>query len=432
MTQVRDVLGRARPLVVAVAFVAASFIPLLSIHSASADALTNRSLQTTSSVESDQSTSIVAGTAANGNEVGHTYTFTANKAGTIEAITFEVCASAFGYLGNCTTTDQVAGFNVTNTFATAEVNNDVWTFTKVDADEWALTDTTGLVVAPNTPLTITVEFPASETESFTNPTTTGTYFVHVATFNDSTVTTYSEAAFLGAQGLDEGTVTSSTATAIDINTRVEETLRFSIEGDMRDGPDNANSGTPTAGSGAFNGPTSAASNCAPLTGLGTIRMGDQASNALGIDATYDAASYFRLATNSSNGARVLYVGDTLRSGSTETITAIGAAGSTIDDPIAENNEQFGLGMIAVPNLAGTTTEVDRDGGGSYLNAVTGYGAGDTLAGFESTTTTPVLLASSNGIVQCDTGAVRYIANIAEETAAGIYTTRIVYIASPSY
>lgn len=439
MTQVRDVLGRARPLVVAVLFTAAAIIPALSIHLASAGAITDRSLNVTSTVPSGTAGSLGdPGDGTNGDEVGHVYTFTSSgeTAGTVATIHFIVCDEAFGYLNSGATCVAPSGFdNVLNaggagiTLSTGTVS----AVTSIDDNEWSLTVSGLALTTTPAPLTITFD-PA--TSYFVNPDAAyldpartdgagpvnGTYFVHVSLLAT------------GPTLLDEGTVTNAVATAIDINTRVQETLKFSVEGDMRDGPDNVNSGTPTAGIGAFNGPTTAGTGCAPLTGLGTIRMGDQSSNALSYDNTYDAASYFRLATNSSNGALVYYVGDTLRSGATETIAPIGAPGTTIADPTLTSSEQFGLGMIAVPNIAGagTTAEVDRDGGGTYLNTVTGYGAGATAAGFESTVADPVLLASSTGIVQCDTGAVRYVANIADETAAGIYSTRIVYIASPSY
>lgn len=438
MTQVRDVLGRARPFAVAVAFVAASFIPLLSIHATSADALTYRSLQTTSSVRSGgtYSTSTVAGEAGNGNEVGHTYTFRTEDAGAIQGISFEVCDTAFGYLdaGTCEgDAGEVAGFTAPATFPNVTVNGVAFTYTRVDASYWTLTNGTGTTLTP-APTEYTVTFTPTETQSFMNPDTNTTYFVHLTLW-----TTNTQAADYDtnkASLVDEGTVTSATVNAIDINTRVQETLKFSVEGDTRNNTANTNTGTPTAGTGAFNGPTSAATSCEPLAGFGAILMGDSASNALASANTYDALSYFRLATNSAHGARVLYAGDTLSSGS-ETITPIGVP-AAIADPSATNVEQFGLGLIAVPNKAGAdvSTDVDLDGGGTYLNAALasglGYGSGTTNAGFESTETSPVLLASSAGIVQCDTGAVRYIANIADETAAGIYTTRIVYIAAPSY
>jgi hypothetical protein len=59
---------------------------------------------------------------------------------------------------------------------------------------------------------------------------------------------------------------------------------------------------------------------------------------------------------------------------------------------------------------------------------------DTQFAFDSQANTiPAILASeSTHVVDCITGKVRYIANIAATTPAGIYTTKINYIASPQY
>jgi hypothetical protein len=48
-------------------------------------------------------------------------------------------------------------------------------------------------------------------------------------------------------------------------------------------------------------------------------------------------------------------------------------------------------------------------------------------------TIPVALATeSSDVVDCVTGKMRYIANIAATTPAGIYTTKVNYIAAPQY
>lgn len=45
--------------------------------------------------------------------------------------------------------------------------------------------------------------------------------------------------------------------------------------------------------------------------------------------------------------------------------------------------------------------------------------------------TPIA-TESNQVVDCVTGKMRYIANIAATTPAGIYTTKVNYIAAPQY
>ena len=59
---------------------------------------------------------------------------------------------------------------------------------------------------------------------------------------------------------------------------------------------------------------------------------------------------------------------------------------------------------------------------------------DTSFAFDETSNLiPVAIASQDSqVVDCVTGKMRYIANIAATTPAGIYTTKINYIAAPQY
>ena len=433
MTQVRDVLGRARPLAVAAVFVAASFIPLVSIASASAGVLANRSLLITSSREGDLPSTEDPGHPDNGTEVGHTYTFTPRTAGTIEGLSFEVCNTAFGYLEDNSCTGIPAGFDVTAAFTGVTVNTTTgWTFARISANEWTISKDASAIAVDGIDDVVTVVFPASASAYFTNPDAQGTFFSHIATYGDSTAVDY-DANFNNTTN-DEGTVTSAIVTSIDINTRVQETLKFSVEGDQRDVDDipaNANdnsSGNAYAGSGTFNGARLTTADvgvaCSPLTGSGQISMGNFADNALASDTTYDAMSYFRMATNSASGARVYYAGETLRS-SSELIDPIGATATLA----APGSEQFGL---AFDDGQASHLLTDLTPEAAYANGRDFALAPDFEFAFVASSAAPNLLAASTGVVECDTGAVRYIANIADETAAGIYTTRIVYIAAPSY
>jgi len=74
----------------------------------------------------------------------------------------------------------------------------------------------------------------------------------------------------------------------------------------------------------------------------------------------------------------------------------------------------------------------NDGAGS--NNLAEYGAIDTAYAFDETSQQiPVALATEESqVVDCVTGKMRYIGNIAATTPAGIYTTKINYIAAPQY
>ena len=84
-------------------------------------------------------------------------------------------------------------------------------------------------------------------------------------------------------------------------------------------------------------------------------------------------------------------------------------------------------LVAEPNY--------NDGAGVNNTNYSGQGeAKSTEYAFDETSQQiPVALATeSTEVVDCVTAKMRYIANIAATTPAGIYTTKINYIASPQY
>lgn len=206
--------------------------------------------------------------------------------------------------------------------------------------------------------------------------------------------------------------------------------------------------------------------------------------------TYSTHSYWRLSSNSSAGATVYYSGVTLSNTVGDQIDAIG---KTAAAP-SKATEQFGLaldngdatetetvGSSTRPKYAVSYAKERYDGTHMFQN-----GADNAVAGTHATYTTqtsgtgahdkaklaplaptaqygggtgivnvdwdggsapapttsfafdpdsnliPTPLAQGTEVVDCVTGKVRYIANIAATTPAGIYTTKINYIASPKY
>ena len=92
-----------------------------------------------------------------------------------------------------------------------------------------------------------------------------------------------------------------------------------------------------------------------------------------------------------------------------------------------------------PQLYPLVPAANYDDGAGTVNA--GYNNGDSNAqqidtafAFDETSQQiPVAIASQDSqVVDCVTGKMRYIANIAATTPAGIYTTKINYIAAPQY
>jgi hypothetical protein len=92
-----------------------------------------------------------------------------------------------------------------------------------------------------------------------------------------------------------------------------------------------------------------------------------------------------------------------------------------------------------PQLAPLVPEAAYSDGAGVINNVTSpstpYGASlsSTFAFQPTSMSIPVAIASEDSqVVDCVTGKLRYIANIASTTPAGIYTTKINYIAAPQY
>jgi hypothetical protein len=446
MIHIKSVLQRVTPFGAATVLLIASAVPTLSlVRSASAAPITERGLTVTSTVPNDDLTAPDGTTYAglsdndprNGQKVGHKYTFkTAAASSNIQGFTIEYCETAFGFVGAgaCTADDLLdgtSGFDAHWDGGSVTINGAVFNVTRNAANYLTfVADSTGLSsVAAGT--TITIDMPANTTNDtwFVNPNDdyrtadpNGTYFAHIQTFADADDAgdAFEDVDDTPAGVVDDGTVTNNVTTAIGIYTRVQETLNFSVEGDQ-DGV-----------GGSADGPSAAAgTTCAPLTADGQLKMGDP-NHALSSDHAYDAYSYFRLSTNSSNGVSVAYSGDTLKTSSGLDIDAATPGAS------APGTEQFGLAIDAslssLTNLAATTNYANGEGDAGLEGD-----AGPIVANVAFSTgsvASPVVIAQttppSSSVVKCDTGAVRYIANISPDTPAGIYQTKINYIASPKY
>lgn len=213
-----------------------------------------------------------------------------------------------------------------------------------------------------------------------------------------------------------------------------------------------------------------------------LELGRQdAESSLEVAQTYATHSYWRLSSNSSAGATVYYSGHTLSNTVGDEILPIGDT----PDTAHPGTEQFGLAIANGDGIDHTadpgpdftkyavnynqqatyenaadngktgvdaSVATDLSGNGSYhtpqlyplvpdTNYNGHYGTGlmstsylpSTYAFDPSSDTVPVKIASEDTqVVDCVTAKMRYIANIAATTPAGIYTTKINYIAAPQY
>lgn len=334
-----------------------------------------------------------------------------------------------------------------------------------------LTNATGIEPASNTP--IRIEFYASASNYITNP-GADSFFVKMNTY-DSENTAHHIPTIPYATNthiIDGGVTVANVMTdSIHITTKVLETMSFSVGTRNRD-TQNLNCGALfgtedqpegcEAASGAVHG------TCSPIQQVNNnqLQLGDpNAEFSLETGKAHDVYSYWRLSSNSSGGATVYYSGNTLANTVGDEIAEIGAAAAAS----TPGTEQFGLGFVDAgldtfdsaftalvtgqptryknPTLLLSDNETPLvPGDDIYLAPETAYanatgtidngsgGAGTAQFAFEKESNTiPKVIAQNNQmVISCATAKMRYVANIGADTPAGVYTTKINYLAAPQY
>lgn len=293
---------------------------------------------------------------------------------------------------------------------------------------------------------IRIVFRASDTDYITNP-GSGAFFVRMNTYDTDNTALHipTVPADTNTNIIDGGVTVANVMTeSIHITTKVLETMQFSV------GTVNPDTQATTHGT----------CDPLPLVEANRLNLGDpDAEYSLRTDMGFDVYSYWRLASNSSGGASVYYSGNTLTNTVGDEITPIGAT-AALSQP---STEQFGLAFVGstygdtldpafVTLVAGTpgykNPELEgldganrvtayRDGEGVLGRLASAPGGAETAtASFafekESNLQPRLLTSDDTSVVSCATAKMRYVANIAANTPAGIYTTKINYLAAPQY
>lgn len=320
---------------------------------------------------------------------------------------------------------------------------------------------------------VQVIFRPSESIYITNP-GSKEFFVKINTYSSDTVLKgiHNEADEAQHTVIDGGVTVANVMTdSIHITTKVLETMAFSV------GTENLD----TATGKSYHG------KCDPINQKDNNRLqlgNPDAEYSLETGRAWDVFSYWRLSSNSSGGATVYYSGDTLAN----------TVGDSIQDMPNEvvstpGTEQFGLGFVdanfgvaANPDDAARTTDVkssDSNWDANYLHpssypfrtlsgqATVDLGNGRDFNGLDpqdssddydeatgtlfdnsgssvapgtakfkflkTSLTVPERIAQQNEtVISCATAKMRYVANIGADTPAGVYTTKINYLAAPQY
>jgi hypothetical protein len=321
---------------------------------------------------------------------------------------------------------------------------------------------------------VKIVFKASETVYITNP-GKGSFFTKINTYKTSDPATFIPG---GANNVDGGVTVANVMTdSIHITTKVLETMAFSVGTQNRDNVvvncDNPSANTnPNDDIPNCEQAGSVHGTCYPIQNVNgnRLNLGDKdAEYSLSTDKGYDVYSYWRLSSNSSGGASVYYSGNTLANTVGDEIKE-----TATEQPSTPGTEQFGLGFVdpnktinlttgvataitpaadytgAISNSKPFVTTSDQVSGvGGYSvnqTAATDYdeatgtldngdrGAGTAKFKFKkSSLLIPELIAQENtDVISCATAKMRYVGNIAADTPAGVYTTKVNYLASPQY
>lgn len=323
---------------------------------------------------------------------------------------------------------------------------------------------------------VKIVFRPSESIYITNP-GSGSFFVKINTYNSATVLkgTHNEPVAANHTVIDGGVTVANVMTdSIHITTKVLETMAFSVgtrNRDMQTLNCGADFGTGTQPAGCEANTGAVHGTCSPIQNVNNNRLNlgnPDAEYSLETTRAWDVASYWRLSSNSSGGATVYYSGNTLAN----------TVGDEISDMPAEaastpGTEQFGLGFVAPevgsqefrdarptitisskPFVTLATGQAGTQGFPLNQNAAAAYdeasGEADATTGsdlykpnaspgtakfkfLKSSLTSPEPIAQQNSeVISCATAKMRYVGNIGADTPAGVYTTKINYLAAPQY
>lgn len=299
---------------------------------------------------------------------------------------------------------------------------------------------------------ITVIFKASTSAYITNP-GSSSFFVKINTYDSDTSQINPNNDPTPADTTDQTvidggvTVANVMTDSIHITTKVLETMAFSV-------------GTQNPDSTASPHGTCDAIN---QTNGNRLQMGNpNAEYSLETARAWDVYSYWRLSSNSSGGATVYYSGNTLANTVGDEIMDMTTKSVSIP-----GTEQFGLAFVDANDGTLDSSFTALVGTGKYknptsdpFNTLTGHnfttaaqtigtdyrngfdGTADNANGvfgtaefkfLKSSSTVPEPIAQeSEKVISCATAKMRYIGNIGADTPAGVYTTKINYLAAPQY
>lgn len=327
---------------------------------------------------------LTLGTSAPSGIGSYTFNFTVPTTGTtLRGIKFLVCTNAAGTCTTPTGWSSTAGGGAT--LASQPTNAGSGWVIDNNTAYVGITNTTGQTVSGGGVLTV-------QFNNVTNPSTTGSFYVRISTFNGGSYATQ----------VDTGTVAASTATQIQLTGIMPESLIFCT------------------------GLTITSNDCSTATGS-TANFGY-----FGPTFTAATSSVMAASTNAASGYVITVNGATLTSGS-NTIAAF-------TSPTAPTHgvAGFGLNVVANSGIASFYNGTDMVPQTGFGSAVTGPGVnGAAATGYNTADqfkfVTGNTVASSGGALSdTNTFTVSYVADVPGNQPAGTYTATMTYICTATY
>ena len=382
----------------------------------------SRSIQMSSSCVS-------GGSPCNGTGVNYFVSFMPSSTATIGSIDINFCSNDPIIGDTCTApTGFTSGSATTTTPTGFSTSTGSWGITYSSTNLVYISNSTAQTpTGTSTAITLTLG-------AVTNPSTLGTFYARILTFDTATHgTAYTNGATPGTGILDAGGIALSTVNAITITAKVQESLTFCVYTATYDG-----------GGGA----------CSAATGT-TVTLGNTNGVLSSTQSYVDIQTKYDIATNASHGATVVFTGTPPTSGSNvlelNTNSAMCSSAGTSCSSTA-GTSQFGLCTWAAN---GTTANLTPVAPYSSANCSTtsqtagptgsglSTGAGTAAFGFDIANAANVSNHALNAYgygseLATETagafasGQIAFIGNISSTNVAGIYTTTLTFIATGSY
>lgn len=352
---------------------------------------------------------------------GVTYTIkftpaTATTGGTGTDIIVDFCSNDPLIGDSCTAT---AGTDVPDFSGAAISTSDGaagWTLAKIGSNRGVKLSNTTALLSAGTPITLTVTGVTNPSNVATSGSPgAGTFYGRILTYSGRTAVT--DSATPGSP-VDTGGIALSTASNINITSKVFETLSY----------------------------------CVFQTACGTapqLALGDTSTGALDVNNAYvNANAQYTIATNAGGGAAVMLTGHTLcrtpgtpancaTGSSVYTITATGDQANVVSVP---GSEQFGMCVDATGSNGGLAAQAPYNdlANSCHTGISTGIYTGNSDFAFDDNSTTGTASASgvkilqSTGAISTYTGTFAFLGNISATTEAGIYQTSLNTVATGTF